>query len=202
MVSSRLIAEFIDLLSGLSLVILSSHDSFLIQTLNRQLQSFFTYFITYLQNKDNDRSKALLFQLANLETTLSILFYLKKIDSLGYLESERKLLAFKKSLLELNIVATSKSNTRVTPIEFFRPSRKTTTLLNPTKKRILGFISETGETLNSDVFDYFKDISKRTLKRHLSDLIGTGYLNRQSQGKKVYYKKPATDTQQPIEVGN
>ncbi len=190
MARRRLIPEFIELFSGLSAVIQSSNDNFLVQTLNQQLQNFFDGFINYLQGKDGDRSKVLLFQVANLETTLSILFHLRKVDSLRYLEAEHKLLVFKKSFLESYAIAPSKNSPRVTSVEFFRPPRKGTALLNPTKKRILGFISETGETLNSDLFDYFKDISRRTLKRHLSDLIGTGYLHREAQGKKVYYKTP------------
>lgn len=188
MTRQRLIPEFIELFSDLSLVILSSDDRFLIQTLNQQLRSFFGHFLNYLQTKDTNRSKDFMFQLANLETILSILFYLKKVDILGYLESERKLLTFKKSLLEFTVITPGRNSTRVTPVELFRPPQKVAVALNQTKKRILGFISDTGETLNSDIFDYFKDVSRRTLKRHLSDLIGTGYIHRESQGKKVYYK--------------
>ena len=128
-------------------------------------------------------------ELANLQNILSILSYFKKISQLQFLTAERDSMLFRKLMSEY------KESKRIEKVSASHSASAIISLqdanqLNQLKKKIVNFIHREGETLNLDVFGQFNTVSRRTLKRHLSDLIGLGYIDREAQGKKVYYKKP------------
>ena len=183
--TEQLISDFTKLFSSLKSV--QTEDQFLLKTLDQQLQRLLKNFIYFNISSQDQQRQSILFQLANVSTTLSIFRQLDKITNLTYMKAERDILLFRRSLSKFKPL--TKKTTNVVIHQPLFKSRKITNSFNPTKKKILGFINKDSDTLNSDVFSHFKDLSKRTLKRHLSDLIEMGYIQRESEGKKVYYKK-------------
>ena len=59
--------------------------------------------------------------------------------------------------------------------------------VSETHKEIKEFVVSRGQVRNTDVFAEFSGITKRTLKRKLSELIRAGVIKRLAQGKKVFY---------------
>ena len=185
---SLLIREFSKLFISISSIPLNPEDNFLVLILHKQLAAVFQSFIKFLEEKDNFVSHGLELELNSLTTTLLIFFYFKKIPRLQFLKLKRDLLTLQRSLLNFKETPRKKEKSVISQtVTFNEPKNQKG--LNQFKKKILRFINNEGETLNSDVFNQFKDTSRRTLKRHLSELMSMGYIDRDSRGKKVYYKK-------------
>lgn len=172
----------------------------MIETVRKQLEDSLGSFINFLKT-ESAKPQEISFQLANIATTLSIFSHLKKISISDTLTIERDILIFKKSLLSFELIPHRKKSIVINKADYISAPRNNSNI-NITQKRILGFIESGNEVLNIEIFNHFKDISKRTLKRHLSQLITGGYINRKSQGKKVYYKKPVLTINQVRGEGN
>jgi predicted HTH transcriptional regulator len=59
--------------------------------------------------------------------------------------------------------------------------------LDQTHKEILGFVKTKERVQNLEVFNQFAHISRRTMKRKLSELIKANAIKRFTDGKKVFY---------------
>ncbi|MEX2053267.1 MAG: hypothetical protein WD898_03520 [Candidatus Paceibacterota bacterium] len=64
---------------------------------------------------------------------------------------------------------------------------KSSNELSPVHMQIASFIRQSDRIRNLDVFKKFSTISKRTMKRKLSELIQAGSIKRTIEGKKVFY---------------
>lgn len=161
-------------------------DDFWSNNLSKKLAALIQAFLDFLEHQPQ-AGKFLFLELNSLQDLFSMMVHLKIIQPLSFATIEKEVLVFKKYILGSQESNPKKSIVNIKEvsgsISYNRP------VLNPLKKRILGFINKEGEILNLEVFGQFKEVSKRTLKRHLSDLINMGYIDRESQGKKVFYKK-------------
>ncbi len=112
--------------------------------------------------------------------------HLKLTELTTSLLAEQNLLNLKLHLLDLKVREIKLVKTEK-PVRKIEKKPKATNELSLVHKQITSFISQNGKTQNLDVFKKFSIISKRTLKRKLSELIQADSIKRITEGKKVFY---------------
>src|SRR5687767_11492452 len=111
----KVIFDFSKLFAAANSIANNSGNSFFIKTVDEQLSNLLLSFTEFLEKKNSITLKLLNFQLTNIEATLSIFFYLKKIELLQYRLFQRDVLLFQKLLL--NHTGLKSKKTPVTEIK-------------------------------------------------------------------------------------
>ena len=193
---------FIKLLMSINSLAFNSKNTFLVNRTHNYLNYFLKYFISYTKDRTNINLLRLDSQVVSILDIFQIFFHGNNGVLVELLELERDVLVFRKLILSLKQVNTKKEKIVTVNRRYDNSNKTKADSINPTKDKIVSFINKEGEALNLDVFSHFNDISKRTLKRHLSELISEGHIHRESQGKKVYYKKPQVTSQKMTDDAN
>lgn len=177
---------FSDFFLASNKIALNSGDDFLLETIDGNLKKLITGFISFYQNPQPAPSSGLIFRIENIVAAFLIFCHLKKIGMIEFLELEKKSLELKLSLMSFK----GKIGEERTVSKNSDPENSTKKLStkNGVRGQILDFIEGRGEVVNLEVFNRFDYFSRRTIKRHLSDLINSGFILRQATGKKVIYK--------------
>lgn len=137
--------------------------------------------------------KQLISQIKNIFNLLDILKHLGLTKLPTSLLLERDLLLLELAILDICRPVARPSNKAEEPIVRKemktgpRPSPKPTPKLNQAHREILEFIKSRERTQNLEVFGRFGHISRRTIKKKLSDLVKTNTIKRFAAGKKVFY---------------
>src|SRR3989344_1974872 len=164
---------------------INDNDHLLSQNITQQLVTINIDFLDFLDNLNTNSVTCLRGGLGNLVGVISIAKDLKKIKMESATWLERELLIFEKAVIDYyhkNLVVDRISRKIIKGV-------KSSVTSGGTKEEIVDFISEKGRVLNWDLFDNFKQLNKRSIKRHLSQLIETGQILREVDGKSVYYKE-------------
>lgn len=169
-----------------SKVAIDSGDNFLLETTNDNSKKLIGDFISFYQRPQSTPLNKLIFRVENIVTTFLIFCHLKKIERTEFLELEKKSLELKLSLMSFKgkIIEDQTAKNELSS----ENNVKKLSTKNGVKEQILDFIGDRGEVVNMEVFNQFGNFSRRTIKRHLSDLINSGLILRQAAGKKVTYK--------------
>jgi len=168
---------------------INDNDHLLSQNITQQLVTINIDFLDFLDNLNTNSVTCLRGGLGNLVGVISIAKDLKKIKMESATWLERELLIFEKAVIDYyhkNLVVDRISRKIIKGV-------KSSVTSGGTKEEIVDFISEKGRVLNWDLFDNFKQLNKRSIKRHLSQLIETGQILREVDGKSVYYKESEGD---------
>ena len=168
---------------------INDNDHLLSQNITQQLVTINIDFLDFLDNLNVNSVSCLRGGLDNLVGVISIAKDLKKIKMESATWLERELLIFEKAVIDYyhkNLVVDRISRKIIKGV-------KSSVTSGGTKEEIVDFISEKGRVLNWDLFDNFKQLNKRSIKRHLSQLIETGQILREVDGKSVYYKESEGD---------
>lgn len=169
-----------------SKVAIGSGDDFLLETTNDNSKKLIGDFISFYQRPQTTPLHKLIFRVENIVTTFLIFCHLKKIARTEFLELEKKSLELKLSLMSLKSKIIESQTAKNDPDP--EDDAKKLSTKNGVKEQILDFIGGRGEVVNIEVFNRFGHFSRRTIKRHLSDLINSGLILRRAAGKKVTYK--------------
>jgi len=134
-------------------------------------------------------SKNLTFEIKNLLNLILILKHFGLADSVTPLLLERDLLLAESIILDR--VEMFKIYKKPEGVALKKVRIESTVMpvsnVSETHKEIKEFVVSRGQVRNTDVFAEFSGITKRTLKRKLSELIRAGVIKRLAQGKKVFY---------------
>ena len=185
---------FLEVLVFVKLPACKIRDVYFTELLSSELRILFFHFLSYLKAPSPKTSQELYSKLDNLIQVAEILHHAGEVNKIDLLHMLKSLLLFKgrmlesKKLLQLADSPAKLKNEAVdqvisVPKQVIPKYAK----LNPIKKDLLGIIKNKKEVLNLDLFALMPSLSKRSIKRHLSELIHSGYVSRKSQGKKVYY---------------
>lgn len=200
--TTAIFAKCSRLLSGISLKI---GDSFFSELFKKESDKLLAEFVTFLKIEGEAgiaRSgkiaqyenrvaqycrQQLTFQIKNILNLLNILKYLNLTEPVSPLLLEKNLL-----LLELSVLNSSADRSPELKVggiipETSKKQNKIRSGLSETHDRILELIETGGKVQNSEIFGRLPEISKRTLKRKLSELIKSSAITRHTEGKKVFY---------------
>lgn len=182
----------------LSKIALNAEDGFFSQLCVKESDKLLSEFIFFLKGEENVRHVAqccqpLISQIKNILNLLDILKHLGLAKPPTSLLLERDLLLLELSVLDISqpmvwlpeeakepvIPKVKKTNLHPLP----NPSPK----LGKVHREILEFIKNKERAQNLEVFNQFAHISRRTLKKKLSELVGANVIKRIADGKKVFY---------------
>ncbi|MEK7154425.1 MAG: hypothetical protein AAB792_02625 [Patescibacteria group bacterium] len=132
--------------------------------------------------------------ISKIEDILNLLDILKHLDLAepsASLLLEKNLLLLKLSVLNAvsQTAAFCGKAEKPVPLKPKKPPRKkpSSSILTPAHLEISEFVRSKERVQNSEVFSQFPQISRRTMKRKLSELIKSGAIRRFTDGKKVFY---------------
>ncbi len=129
----------------------------------------------------------------SIEDLLGEIQYLKLARQTHLLSVQKNILQFRLDLIRYNKnkatepkEAKSKRGNPVSnvPKKILPISQKN---LSPGKEKILSFIKNFPRSRSREIIDQFKEVSTRTIKRHLQELTQEGYLEKISENNSVYY---------------
>ncbi|MEK7151188.1 MAG: hypothetical protein AAB784_00535 [Patescibacteria group bacterium] len=170
------------------------NNDFLVKLLDRESENLFLRYIKFLKFKGSASgssyvvqcSTELIFQIKNI---LNIVYILKYTKPDTPLLLERNLLLLELTILNFsNKKNTIKLNSHSHKIELRQNKSKSSSYsLSQDHKQIIEFVLLNKRVQNIEVFGKFSGVSKRTLKRKLSELIQMNLIKRFSEGKKVFY---------------
>jgi hypothetical protein len=139
----------------------------------------------------------LISQIKNILNLLDILKHLGLAKPPASLLLERELLLLELAVLDACRPAPrlpsktgkpiSRKGMKVNPHSSLRPSPKPAPKLGRTHKEILELIKGKERTQNLEIFGRFNHITRRTLKRKLSELIAIKTIRRFTENRKVFY---------------
>ncbi|MBI2062799.1 MAG: hypothetical protein HYT61_00995 [Candidatus Yanofskybacteria bacterium] len=196
-----LVKTFANCFRLLAKISMSIEDSFFGNLLQDCSQSLLTEYVKFLKAGNGAHvaqyGSALIFQIGSITGILEIIKHLKLIDQITPLLLELELLELK--LLLLNFRKTTSSGGDVNTNNDLAANTKKKNIKKITKslelselhKQIADFIKSENRSQNLEIFSKFDFISRRTLKRKLSELVGAGAIKRIGLGKKVFYTAPA-----------
>ena len=141
--------------------------------------------------------QALISQIKNLLNLLNILNYLNLTKPTTPLLLERDLLKLQLLLLGYRRPVLSTGNIKVNgnpAAEENKNVKEVNWPANPNElhRQIAEFIKGKERVRNLEVFSRFEGITRRTLKKKLSELTNAGAIKRSAQGKKVFYSAIAS----------
>jgi hypothetical protein len=189
----------------LNRIALNAEDGFFSQLCIKESDKLLSAFIFFLR-EEGDRSvvrrpqivqrehRVAQYRLRLISQIKSALKLLEILKHLGLAKLPTSLLLEKDLLLlELAVLNTSRpaavsSGGTGKPV-MPKPRKKLRPLprLDQTHKEILGFVKTKERVQNLEVFNQFAHISRRTMKRKLSELIKANAIKRFTDGKKVFY---------------
>lgn len=207
----ELMASFFKAVMRVSQISAKLNDDFLSCSIEEELNLVFTDFVYVINSPTVPGFMNLVQRTNGLLQSLGTLHHLNKVSTLDLLNGERELLILKKVLssvksLEGFRVKTEKKIVKSAEAKFLeralavqespvdkskvspRAKLSQPAKMNPIKKQLLEYITSKREVLNLEIFDRMPNLTRRSIKRHLSELISGGYVHRQSEGKKVYYR--------------
>jgi hypothetical protein len=130
---------------------------------------------------------------------LNILKHLGLIKPPTSLLLEKNLLLLKLALLDVFKIKVSKAQITREKKERVTSSKEKKTLpvlskpkpnqieLGKSHRKVLEFIKSKGRVQNTEVFSQFRNFSRRTVKKKLSELARAKMIKREAEGKKVFY---------------
>lgn len=184
------------------------NDNFFVEMSEKETDKLLSVFIKFLKLKSDEIAQheghvaqyclaELISQIKKILEVVALYRHLKLLDSPTSLLLERNLLLLEKYALESTpAVEVKKPAREQAPAKQAKTAKKeiaptgepaSPTQLNGVHKQILDMIKGRDRVLNTDVFTHFPGISRRTLKRRLSEMIQTHSITRHSEGKRVYY---------------
>lgn len=189
----KLVDSFSRVSSAVNLSVVRLGDDHLSSLILEEISLLLVDLIYYLKDTTQTRLGSLNLRANSLIRTMEILYHSNKIHELDYLTIETAILTFIKLILDhkrAHFITASSPKLKTKAVDnftsrFFLNTKGET--LNPVKKELLEFITTRKEVLNIDIFNRMSNLTKRSVKRHLSELINNGYVYRQSQGKRVFY---------------
>jgi hypothetical protein len=138
----------------------------------------------------------LFFRIEKILSLLNILRYLNLVKQSTSLLLEKNLLLLKLAVLNvsgLTVQTVRKKNERAASeleetVSNSLPEPKSNQLrLGRLHYEVFGFIKSKGRTQNKEVFSQFGEVSRRTIKRKLSELVQVKAIKRVAEGRKVFY---------------
>jgi hypothetical protein len=181
----------------LNVIALKTSDDFFSELCGKQADKLLSAFIEFLKEEGTTNVAQLrhnlIFQKEAILDILSVLKYLKLTDSVPPLLLEKNLLLLESAISDITkssvIKVKKRSNVeaKVSKPKIKIQTQVSTSKLTDFHNQILALIKSKDSIQNLEIFSQFPAISKRTLKRRLSELISSGAIVRQTQGKKVFY---------------
>lgn len=166
-------------------------DDFFSDICNQKSEDLLVSYTKFLKFKGDTKHVAqykreLNFKLKEITNLLVILKYLDFLKPMISLSLEKTILELRLQILDFgkkkSVISRNKSqNGMIT--DRLNPNIKLNNLHNEISK----LIKSQGKVRNLDIFIKFSYISKRTLKRKLSELVLAGAIRREARGKTVFY---------------
>lgn len=185
---------FLEVLVSVKLVAHKISDGYFVELLSGQLAELFSNFLECLKAPSKKTTEELSLKTDDLVQMLETLHHAGEISKLDFLQALKPTLSFKASVItfkdylrQVDPLLKFKTETVDKFISVPKQAIPKVANLNPIKKDLLGIIKSKKEVLNLDLFALMPNLTKRSIKRHLSELIHGGYVSRKSFGKKVYY---------------
>ncbi len=173
-------------------------DDFFVGLLNVESEKLLNQYVNFLKCEGSvvparyvaQYGCDLILQIKNILSFLNILKHLKFAEPIPCLLLERNLLYLESSILDFKKRPITAAPKVVAGKQF---SHKTVNKIIPKKlgaihNEIASFLGGRGRVQNTEVFIKFAYITRRTLKRKLSELIDAGTIKRLTLGKKVFYQ--------------
>ncbi len=170
-------------------------DKFFFDLCEKESDKLLSEFIRFLKFSEGDRAdvaqcaSTLILQIKNIINLLSIFNHLGITKPPTSLALERDLLRLWLSVLDSGGAGLINQRVpmRVGSKEIKKVKPRHKFVLSPKHKEILELIKNNEMVQNLEIFGKFADISKRTIKRKLSELIKSNNIKRKTDGKKVFY---------------
>lgn len=157
-------------------IILSRIDSIYLR-----LDDFLKIYVDYLQNK-SESEKFLIFKINHLLEFIVNFHKLKIIPKKSSLESYKHLLK-----LKLSIIGSLEEKKVIKKVVKKTKAKKSPDKIRKNEKNILDFIKSKGRIQNKDIFNHFKQLHPRSIKRNISNLVKKDLVKREAEGKAVFY---------------
>ena len=132
----------------------------------------------------------LIFQIKRLIFLLDIIKYLGFSNAINPLLLEKNLLSLELLILDFKNQKIMDASSRKPAYPTLQKTKKEKTIIpvfNKIRNEIASFISSREKVQNTEVFEQFSYITRRTLKRKLSELVNASSVKRLILGKKVFY---------------
>ncbi len=173
---------------------INTKDVFFAGMIAKENERFLSEYFGFLkaENRAVTICGHLILKIKNFNKLGEILRHLELIETIEYFNLKKELLSLELGLVNFMIAnrkeqKTSKEKNAVTIKEV--SSEKINNLIGDTHKEIIDFINGKEKVQNLEIFDKFSFVTRRTLKRKLSELVSSRILNRIPLGKKVFYSK-------------
>lgn len=196
---------------SVNMLSLEIKDNFLSDFLAKEADSLLSAFILFVAPEIVDKSdvaqyregrlERLIFLSDNIIKIVKVFERLKLTAIASSLSCQRDLLAFKYFLINhrrpemLAAKKTQKSRpvaklkSRPEPEPAIEIEEKES--LNKIQVKILDMLTKAGRLKNQDLFSELNNMSPRTIRRNLSDMISKNLITRTANGKKVFYEVSA-----------
>jgi len=170
---------------------LKTGDKFFSKLYAKEADKLLSGFVGFLKTRGETQNipqcRTLIFQIQNTLNLLEVFKHLQITEPTTPLLLEKNLL-----LLKLAILDTCRTSPlpKAGGASVKKPKKKSNAsprALSETHNQISDLIRSRDRIQNMEIFSQFPAISKRTLKRKLSELIKSGVITRRTEGKKVFY---------------